>query len=219
MDNTTSEQEVLFNKMTELVDTTLNFKSKYTNSELKEYIKSYFDLYVRMFIENQLQDLLDFCLLSLKLLIKEGEDRGISDLGLNIHENVVVSWWTIGLKSRPDSILQLNRLFAEAKSFYKDCDFNTCRKTLEMIRSISSFNIDHKVFYFKVLIKIDGGLSPNDYENNLIMAEKEFELLSSIFQNSPVGFESQKKEFNGMLDDYLLFRDKVQEIRNRFSTY
>lgn len=116
-------------------------------------------------------------------------------------------------------LLNQDILYKAAEGLYKDCHYNAVRKTIEMLLDIDDSNIDHNIFYFKALIKIDGNLTGNDYINNLLKAEKQYDKLFNFFTKPQTDkFKDKKKKFFAMIEDYFLFKHKVYQIKNQDNT-
>jgi hypothetical protein len=114
----------------------------------------------------------------------------------------------------------LNILYKSAESLYKDCKYNASRMAIETLLNINDSNIYHNLFYFLVLIKIDGNLTGNDYINNLEKSKNQYDKILHLFNNSLTSEnDDNKKVFFAMMSDYNLFKEKAREVRNRFNKY
>jgi len=111
-------------------------------------------------------------------------------------------------------------LFNSANSLYKEGKYNAARIAMERLMDFDDTNIEHNIFYFRILIRIDGNLTGNDYMSNKEKASKQFYKIIKIFKNKQIDKIAElKKHFFSMMDDYQLFRDKVFNIENRFKSY
>lgn len=108
-------------------------------------------------------------------------------------------------------------LYNSALGLYKDGHFNAARKAIEMIIETDSLDIIQNLFYFKVLIKIGGNLSGNDYFSN---SEKAKILFNELIGNDEIKSNKElKKQFSDLLKDYEEFRGKIHDLkfgRNHF---